>query len=401
MPGLLIVIQPAETAVRATVSKMTATPSLDDHVDTLLDRVGREVNEGLLPAAQVAVAINGEVVVDATFGAPETTRFIPYSATKVLTAAAIWRLIGDAGLDVSRPVASYLPPFGTNGKDAVTVEQVLLHTGGFPMAPLGPSEWRTHEGRLAAYESWRLEFPPGERFVYHPVAGHWVLCDIIETVTGEDYRDAIHRLVTEPLGLPRLLGIPLDEQDGIAEVVGVGEPASMDEMAAAFGEQVRDQPELPADLALFALTSLNHPKAKAQGVPGGGGVVRAADLAMLYQGLLRNPGELWDPSVLADGTGNVRNHLPDQSGVPANRSLGLMIAGDDGYAAVRGYGNNSSPRAFGHNGAGGQLAFADPASGLSACYLTNGLDQNLVREHARNVAMADAMHALAPVNAER
>ncbi len=379
---------------------MRTTSPLDrldpDAIAALLDRVLREVHDGLLPAAQIAVALDGKVVVNATYGTADTTRFIPYSATKVLTVAAIWRLIAEADLDVSRPVASYLPGFEANDKGEVTVEQVLLHTSGFPMAPLGPKEWRTHESRLAAYATWRHEFPPGERSVYHPVSAHWVLCDVIETVAAEDYRVAIHRLVTEPLGLPRLLGIPLDDQDDIAEVVGVGEPATIDELVAAFGEQARDQPEIPADLVLFALTSLNHPKAREQGVPGGGAVVHAADLAMLYQGLLQNPDGLWDPQVLADGTGRVRSRLPDPSGIPANRTLGLVVAGDDGHAAYRGFGTASSPAAFGHNGAGGQLAFADPATGLSACYVTNGLDQNLVREHRRNVEIADAIHALLP-----
>lgn len=380
---------------------MTTAPTPLDRLDpdaitALVNRARREVDDGHLPAAQIAVALDGEVVVDATFGAPDATRFIPYSATKVLTVATIWRLIADGGLDVSRTVAAYLPGFGSNDMSEVTVEQVLLHTSGFPMAPLGPREWRTHESRLAAYANWRHEFPPGESYIYHPVSAHWVLCDVIETVTGEDYRSVIHALVTEPLGLPRLLGIPLDDQDDIAEVVGVGEPATVDELAAEFGEQVRNQPPIPADLVLFALTSLNHPKAKEQGVPGGGAVVRAADLALLYQGLLHNPGGLWDAEVLADGTGHVRSRLPDPSGAPANRTLGLVVAGDDGYAAYRGFGTASSPAAFGHNGAGGQLAFADPATGLSACYVTGGLEQNLVREHHRNVEIADAIHAVAP-----
>lgn len=375
----------------------SATASTVDpaRVEALLSRCREEVDAGLLPACQVAVAVDGELVVDETFGADPSTRFIPYSATKVLTAAAIWRLIADEGLDVSRTVASYVPAFASNGKDVVTVEQVLLHTGGFPMAPLGPREWATRDGRLEAFARWRLTLTPGETYMYHPTAGHWVLCEIIETLSDEPYADAIHRLVTAPLGLPRLLGIPIDEQDGIAEVVGVGEQASVEELREVYGDAAELMAQIPPDVALGALVSLNHPQAKEVGVPGGGGVVRAADLAMLYQGLLRNPDELWDPAVLADGTGHVRSRLPDLMGIPANRSLGLIIAGDDGMAARRGFGNVASPRSFGHNGAGGQIAFVDPATGLSACYVTNGLDQHLLREQRRNVAIANHLAAVA------
>ncbi|HVX18738.1 MAG TPA: serine hydrolase domain-containing protein [Acidimicrobiales bacterium] len=360
-------------------------PSVDPkQVDALLTRVQREIDDGLLPACQVAIAVDGEVVVDETFGVEPPTRFVPFSATKVLTAAATWRLIGDGALDVGRTVASYVPAFATNGKEVVTVEQVLLHTGGFPMAPLGPNKWGTRESRLEAFGRWRLTLTPGETYVYHPTAAHWVLAEIIETLTGEPYTDAIQHLVSGPLGLPRLLGIPLDQQTGIADAVGVGAQPTPAEMEQEFGIAIDLAQFIPPDVALAALLTLNSPSAREVGVPGGGGVMRAADLAMVYQGLLHNPCDLWDAAVLADATGHVRNNLPDWLGVPANRSLGLVIAGDDGRATERGFSEAASPRAFGHNGAGGQLAFADPDTGISAVYLTNGLDQHLIRERRRN-----------------
>ena len=51
-------------------------------------------------------------------------------------------------------------------------------------------------------------------------------------------------------------------------------------------------------------------------------------------------------------------------------------------------GKTQSPGTFGHNGAGGQIAWADPESGLSFVYLTNGMDQHLVREGRRGVALS-------------
>ena len=81
---------------------------------------------------------------------------------------------------------------------------------------------------------------------------------------------------------------------------------------------------------------------------------------MYYQVLLHDEGEIWKPDVLADVTTNVRNRTPERwSGIPANRSLGLILAGDDGYSHIRGMGRTVCPGTFGHNGAGGQLAWAD------------------------------------------
>ena len=67
---------------------------------------------------------------------------------------------------------------------------------------------------------------------------------------------------------------------------------------------------VPADVAVQALLTLNDPEALAVGVPGGGGVVRAADLALLYQAFLHDPAALWSPEVLVEGTAHVRNMLP-------------------------------------------------------------------------------------------
>ena len=134
--------------------------------------------------------------------------------------------------------------------------------------------------------------------------------------------------------------------------------------------------------------SFNQPEVRAVGVPGGGGVSTAADLALYYQALLHDPAGIWKPEVLADVTTNVRNHFPDYMGTPANRTLGLVVAGDDGQSNMRGMGRTVSPRAFGHNGAGGQIAWADPDTGLSFCYLTNGLDQHQLRQWRRTTAIA-------------
>jgi CubicO group peptidase (beta-lactamase class C family) len=125
--------------------------------------------------------------------------------------------------------------------------------------------------------------------------------------------------------------------------------------------------------------------------------MRAQDLALYYQALLHNPGGIWKPEVLHDVTTNVRSRVPERSTkVPANRSLGLILAGDDGFSNVRGMGRTVSPGAFGHNGAGGQLAWADPATGLSLGYCTNGLDQNVVREPRRGTAIASRAAECAP-----
>lgn len=148
--------------------------------------------------------------------------------------------------------------------------------------------------------------------------------------------------------------------------------------------------EIPAtEVTDDALVGFNDPDTRAVGVPRGGGVASAADLALFYQSLLHNPDGLWDQAALADATGNVRVNLPDPVfATPAGRSLGLVVAGGDGKAAERGFGRTAGPRSFGHGGAAGQVAWADPDSGISFAYLTNGVDAHTIRVARRGVALS-------------
>ncbi|HUP69713.1 MAG TPA: serine hydrolase domain-containing protein [Acidimicrobiales bacterium] len=356
-------------------------------VPELLARAAREIDEGILPSCQVALARDGELIAFEAFGDTTTdTRYSVFSATKAIVASAAWLLIGEGLLDVGRRVGEYVPEFATNGKEAVTVEQLMLHTGGFPHAAMLPPEWSTREGRLRMFADWKLSFEPGTAFEYHPTSAHWVLAEMIERLGGMDYRDFVQQRITDPVGLPRrVLGLGPDDHNDIALVEMRGDVASGDELEAALGVRELEVGEVTND----ALLAFNLPEVRTLGLPGAGGVMRAADLALFYQALLHNPKGIWDDAVLRDATGGVRNRLPDKLfKLPANRTLGLTQAGDDGFAFLRGFGSTVSGRAFGHGGAGGQIAWADPGSGLSFAYVTNGIDANVIRQAKRGIELS-------------
>ena len=345
-------------------------------IGALLEAARVGVEKGTVPACQTAVARDGEVVAFETFGAAtDTTRFCIFSATKPIVASAIWLLMADGLIDVDERVCEYVPELARNGMERVTVEQVMLHTSGFPNAVMSDADGGDASRRRAQFERWRLEWEPGTRFEYHATVAHWVLADLIERVTGSDFRDFLEARVCTPLGLPRVLGLAPDTQSDIAPLVAVG-----------------DEP-LPDPTAL----RLNDAAARAAGNPGGGAFMTAADLALFYQALLHDPGGLWDAGVLRDATTNVRCTFDDPLlGVPVNRTLGLVVAGDDGNHILRYaiFGATNSPGSFGHAGAHAQVGWADPETGISFAYLNSAVTADQMRAGMRASRLATIAAAL-------
>ena len=173
-------------------------------LDALYRRIQQEIDDDHVGAAQVAIGLGGDVVATRSFGAAnDDSRFVIFSATKATVAMALLPHLADGTLELTAPVAHYLPEFGHHGKDDVTVLQLLTMQGGFPQAPLGPDRWGTSEGRRAAFAEWHLDWPAGTRTEYHPVAAHWVIAELLETLDRSPLRRRGPRASRQPGGRVR------------------------------------------------------------------------------------------------------------------------------------------------------------------------------------------------------
>jgi CubicO group peptidase (beta-lactamase class C family) len=368
-------------------------------LDALFDRAEREVRDGLLPSVQIAVARHGKIAAMRTFGrvrregretpATDDTLYVVFSATKAITSAAAWLLIEDGTLRLDARVADIVPEFASNGKDVVTVEQLFTHTCGFPYAPFRPLEWDDRDARLARFRRWRLNWPPGSRFEYHPTSSMWVIAELIERLSGTSYREFVRARIAAPLRLPDLyVGLPRAEQHRLADVVHVGSAPTEAELNALGFPMIP-----PGEVTEDALQGFNEPAMRAVGVPGGGGTMTAAELALFYQALLaggraHDGTQVWKPETIAMARTIRSGELTDWIfGKRANRALGVIVAGNQDRT-YRGFGKTGSELMFGHNGAGGQLAWGDPATGLSLGYCTNGMDRHPLRQARRGVAIS-------------
>ncbi|MPZ22900.1 MAG: serine hydrolase [Dehalococcoidia bacterium] len=364
---------------------LVASPSdlgLDpEKVEAIFAKASKYVDDGRIFACQLALARHGRLAGFATYGnvvlggeqheATNDTLFAAFSITKVAVGAAIWLLIERDQLSVEERVVDIIPEFGTGGKDVITVEQVLVHSGGFPGAEFSPFWWDDRRRRLEGFASWELEWEPGSRYQYHPLSAHWVLAEILERRAGRDFRDFIRSEIIGPMGLHDFhLGLPDDRAPRAAGVRFSSEPI---EPPWGWGG-------VPPD----AVLAIDRPDVRKIGIPGAGGFANAATLAMFYQVLLAggrglDGRQVLDPETVAYATRlwSQPGHTDPNLGFPVRRGLSIVLAGDDGNNHYRGMGRTVSSRAFGHNGAGGQIAWADPDTGISLGYLSDSFTDYL------------------------
>jgi CubicO group peptidase (beta-lactamase class C family) len=334
-------------------------------LDRLAKMIEGHIREGRYPGAQIAVARRGKLALFKTFGdasiepsrlpAADDTLWLLYSNTKVITACAVWLLVERGALRFTDTVAEHVPGFEANGKGGITLIQLLTHQGGFPNADVPREAWEDHELLRRVVSSFTLEFTPGTRMHYHGRAAHWTAAVLVEALTKQDYRTFIRENIVEPLGLAGELFVGLPEVEG-------KRAAEMHEPSADGTRTVKRAEE-------------NNATFRKAGTPGGGGYATARAMAAFYQmlgaGGTLNGVRLLSPRMVQYVTRNFTGDMVDAyMGMPMHRGLGPHSRGTT--PTIRGLGSLASPRTFGHGGVGSSYCWADPDSGVSFVYLTNG-----------------------------
>lgn len=335
-----------------------------DKVQALMDRAERDVKEGVLPACQVAIARNGKIAAMRTFGSAmqggeekpvtDETLFVAMSATKAITSSALWLLIQEGKISPADRIVKYVPEYGTNGKESTTIEHLLIHTAGIPAAPGSFKEWGDRKRRLERFAQWRPVNPPGEKFIYHIHANYWPIVEAIERITGKRLGEFVRERIAEPLGLTDLrIGLPRPIQNRMADVKWVGAPATDEEYRKLGVTPPRANLESITEAAVL---EMNDPDLREMDFPAGGLMTTAGDIALFYQALL-NDGRahdgtrIWQSEMQREARRIRSGNLIDPArGITANRALGIVVAGGDGKANLRGFGRTNSPEAFGHPG---------------------------------------------------
>jgi CubicO group peptidase (beta-lactamase class C family) len=347
----------------------SSTPSALRFAQEPLDRLEKtiegHIRDGRYPGAQIAIARHGKLALVKTFGdaalepnrqpAADDTLWLLYSNTKVITACAVWLLVERGLLRFTDTIAEHVPGFEANGKGGITLIQLLTHQGGFPNADVPREAWEDHELLRRVVCNFTLEFTPGTRVHYHGRAAHWTAAVLLEALTKQDYRTVIRENVVEPLGLAGELFVGLPEVEG-KRAADIHEPS-------------------PDGGRLVKRAEESNAAFRRAGTPGGGGYATARAMAAFYQTLAAggtlNGVRLLSPRMVQYVTRNFTGDTVDAyMGMPMHRGLGPHSRGVT--PTIRGLGSLASPRTFGHGGVGSSYCWADPESGVSFAYLTNG-----------------------------
>ena len=341
--------------------------------------------------AQLCVSLNGETVADAALGEsrPGTamttdTLALWMSMGKPITAILVAKLADRSLLDVNQPVADFIPEFAQRGKDAVTIANVLTHTGGFRKVGTNWSRelWDDVIARLCAApldEDWVV----GETAAYHVASGWYVLAEVARRALASDDEPwrMYRREVFEPLGMVDCwAGMPRHRWVEYGTRIGL-----MFDTSKSEGPRPVAFPNSEAGSVLCR--------------PGGNLRGPTKQLVAFYEMLLRDregASIFLTQETARTFTSRQRVGRKDLTfGAVIDWGYGFLMNSKDGGRVPYGYGPHASPDAFGHSGNQSSCAFADPAHGLVVAWATNGQPGELAhqkRQRAVNAAIYEDLN---------
>lgn len=310
----------------------------------------------------------------------EETMVLFWSATKGLAAACLLHACQEHGIDLTTPVAAVWPEFAQAGKERVTIAEMLSHQAGLP-ALAAPTDVMDHRAVASALAVSAPAWPLEEGHGYHPRTFGFLVDETLRRITGhETLRHYWHTHFAEPLGLEVWIGLPEERTHEPAPIYPAKtSPPKGDVFYTAFlTPSSLTARAFASPRGLHSVAAMNAPEARAASFGAFGGVGTARGLAkfyaMLAAGGALNGRRFFEPRTL-DWMTTTLTQGPDRVLLLETAfSAGFMRDPVDaeGRKTRRNFG--SSTTAFGHPGAGGSHAFADPEHRLSFAYVMNQME---------------------------
>lgn len=405
----------------ALVASMSACLSIDGHVSPGFEAIRDAFTANFTSRHELGgaccVYYRGEKVVDLWGGVRDErtgepwerdTMVVVHSATKGLAAMTLAIAHSRGWLDYEQRVAHYWPEFGTRGKDAITVRQLLAHQAGlFALDEPVDRDVLADLDRLAGVLARQVPaWEPGTRQAYHALSLGFYEGELLRRV-DPGHRSLgrfFHEEIAAPLGEDVYLRLPASVPN--SRLATLAPPSRIDMfrnfplglMLDAMNPRSNIYRALEINPGTRVYTDEQHVYARELEVPSGSGVGTARGIAHAYGvfasggralGLRQDTLDLLAAPAIPPSRGFYDECLKSDGG---RFSLGFMKPGPSWRFG--------GPSSFGSPGSGGSLGFADPVSGVGYAYVTSKMGASLTGD-PRDIALRDALDSalLRPVAA--
>jgi len=295
-----------------------------------------------------------------------STPCLIWSASKGVSAAVTLHALQEKEIPLDTRVADLWPEFAASGKDRITLEELLSHRAGLAAIDRKGFAITDHasvaEALAAQASNWDFDGSHG----YGARTFGFLLDEIVRRVTAETIGERWERLFRAPLGLDLWFGLPEHLIESAATVIAPKVPPAPSPFSKAFGD--------PSSLTRRALSEpggtltpsvMNTPAIRSASLPSLGAIATSDALARFYQLLASDGGGLFQPGTLA----KMRTTLtkgPDRVLINETSFSAGFMTNEFGV-----YGH--TPSAFGHPGAGGSIAFADPENEIGFAFVPSAM----------------------------
>jgi CubicO group peptidase (beta-lactamase class C family) len=330
----------------------------------------------------------------------ETTIVLIWSATKGLGSACLLNLLQEHKIGIEQRVGEFWPEFAQSGKEKITLAQLLSHQAG--LAALDQKvDVLDYAAVIDALEKQKPNWPPGTGHGYHARTFGFLLDELVRRISGTRLGEYWRETFAGPLGLDLWIGLPENENARVATMYAARVGKSPEPKDRQSGSDFYRDLTTPGTFArkvftspngLHPVSAMNKPEIRAQPFVSFGGIGSSRSLAKFYA-MLANTGRMedrqffserainWMTTTLIDGTDRVFQ-------IPTAFSAGFMKDSRESTRQIFGRSTSS----FGHPGAGGSHAFADPENGISFGYVMNQMEQSIL-PNDKSLRLVDAIYS--------
>lgn len=358
-----------------------------DNVEAIWNSVESFYRTGLQPGMTMVIRRQGEIVLKRSIGhargnpppnhpdqdvdqvlmTPDTPICL-FSASKAITAMLVHKLSEQGKLELNDTVGQYIPEFACNGKENITIAQVLSHRAGVPQIPISnphPSLLFKWDSVIDLINSGYTNRGDGSQQAYHAIVGGYILGELVKRITGKSVESALQEMIAKPLGAKYLTYGLQKKHQGLA----------------AFNYSTGATPVFPINvLAKRALniefekiaTISNSSGFMDASIPAGNIYGTADEVSRFYQmmldGGIYNGHQMFEENTIKLATRPAGPLTIDQTlMIPIRFSPGFML-GENVFSLF----GIKARKAYGHLGLINIVTWADPSRDISVAFLNTG-----------------------------